>query len=247
MSSKSNIRLFVSDRLASQAVFALSEPQSHYLVNVMKVKIGEKISVFNPDDGEFCAEIVNISKKSVSLLILSQNRPCHPVPDVWLLFAPLKKDKTDFVIQKATELGCAKIIPVVTKFCITDKTRTERFKAQAIEAAEQSKRIDIPTIEEATPLVKLLSRWDKNRILFFMDESGGGNSVFSVFSDAKKQNISSVAILVGPEGGFSDDELNMLRGLSFAKPVSLGPRILRAETAVAAALSCWQAISGDWA
>lgn len=246
MALKSNIRLFLQNRLAMQAVFPLDEAQSHYLFHVMKLKNGDEFLVFNAEDGEFLAKIIDVNKKSLTVCLGKQTRSPMASPDIWLLFAPLKKDQTDFVIQKATELGCAKIIPVITKFTITDKTRIERFKAQAIEAAEQSRRLDVPLIEEAVPLAKVIANWDKQRPLYFMDETGGTSSVFEAFLSAKQKNISNAAILVGPEGGFSAEEIALLRGLEFAHSVSLGKRILRAETAVAAALSCWQAIAGDW-
>lgn len=212
----------------------------------MKAKIGDPILLFNAENGEFLAKVTEINKKNVRLSLLQQTRVPTCVPDVWLLFAPLKKDQTDYVIQKATELGCAKIIPVITQFCITDKTKTDRFRAQAIEAAEQSRRIDVPLIDEAVPLMKILSSWDKNRPLFFMDETGKGLPVRDAFLKAKEKRFSSAALLVGPEGGFSLEELSFLRSLPFAYSVSLGPRILRAETAAVAALACWQALLGDW-
>lgn len=156
---------------------------------------------------------------------------------------PGKKDQTDFIIQKAVELGVRRLQPVITRRTITDKVRRERFRAQGIEAAEQCRRLDVPEINEAQSLEKVLQNWDKSRRLFFMDETGHGLPVRRAFAAA----AAPAAILVGPEGGFSAEELQRLRGLEFAQGVTLGPRILRAETAVAAALSCWQSLSGDWA
>ena len=156
---------------------------------------------------------------------------------------PVKKDQTDFIIQKAVELGARRLQPVITRRTITDKVRHERFRAQGIEAAEQCRRLDVPEINEAQSLEKVLQNWDKSRRLFFMDETGHGLPVRRAFAAA----AAPAAILVGPEGGFSAEELQRLRGLEFAQGVTLGPRILRAETAVAAALSCWQSLSGDWA
>ena len=190
--------------------------------------------------------MTQISKKEVILSVLEKTRAFCSCPDIWLLFAPLKKDQTDFVVQKATELGVARIMPVITQFSITEKAKTERFKAQAIEACEQCRRLDVPTICEPIQLLKLLDNWDKGRTLFFLDETRQAQSVSQVFSWAKEQNIHHAALLVGPEGGFSAEELDMLRALKFAKGVALGPRILRAETAAAAALACWQAMCGDW-
>lgn len=246
MSQKIKIRLFVATPLIEQTSVSLDEAPSHYLIHVMKAKIGDPLLLFNAECGEFLAVIETISKKNVSVSLERQTRQPLSSPDVWLLFAPLKKDQTDFVIQKATELGCAKIVPVLTKFTITEKTRIERFKAQAIEAAEQSRRLDVPSIDDAVPLTKVLANWNKQRPLYFMDESGNGHDVFSIFGAARIAKENKAALLIGPEGGFSDDELALLRSLPFARGVSLGPRILRAETAVAAALSCWQALVGDW-
>lgn len=161
---------------------------------------------------------------------------------MWLLFAPVKKDRTDFVIEKATELGAGKIIPVITRHTITDKVRVERLRAQAAEAAEQSRRVEVPEIGAPVRLEKLLADWDPARRLFFMDESGRGRPAAEAFGEYQ----GPAALLVGPEGGFAEEELNGLRSRPFARAVSLGPLILRAETAAAAALSVWQAISGLW-
>lgn len=157
-----------------------------------------------------------------------------------------QKDQTDYIIQKATELGATALVPVITSRTIADKVRTDRFRAQAIEAAEQSRRIDIPEIFEAVSFDKLLSDWDRERKLFYMDETGAGDTIFKAFSEAARQNSGKTALLTGPEGGFSEAELTALRQAAFSRGVSMGERILRAETAVAAALACWQAIAGDW-
>lgn len=246
MKKKSFIRLFVDFPLEVGKVLPLSDAQSHYLIHVMKLGLHDNVLVFDGQNGEFLAFVTQISKKEVILSVLEKTRAFCSCPDIWLLFAPLKKDQTDFVVQKATELGVARIMPVITQFSITEKAKTERFKAQAIEACEQCRRLDVPTICEPIQLLKLLDNWDKGRTLFFLDETRQAQSVSQVFSWAKEQNIHHAALLVGPEGGFSAEELDMLRALKFAKGVALGPRILRAETAAAAALACWQAMCGDW-
>ncbi len=176
------------------------------------------------------------------LRILEKSADFRQSPDLWLLFAPVKKDKTDFIIAGATELGVRKIIPTITKRTISEKIKKERYEAQVIEAAEQSRRTDIPQVEDAQSLEKILKNWDSARILYFMDETGNGGSICPVFAKGPQ----SAAILVGPEGGFEPGELEVLRGLPYARGVSMGRRILRAETAVMAALSCWQALCGDW-
>ena len=246
MKKKSLIRLFVDFPLEVGKVLPLSDAQSHYLIHVMKLGLHDNVLVFDGQNGEFLALVTQISKKEVILSVLEKTRAFCSCPDIWLLFAPLKKDQTDFVVQKATELGVVRIMPVITQFSITEKAKTERFKAQAIEACEQCRRLDVPTICEPIQLLKLLDNWDKGRTLFFLDETRQAQSVSQVFSWAKEQNIHHAALLVGPEGGFSAEELDMLRALKFAKGVALGPRILRAETAAAAALACWQAMCGDW-
>lgn len=237
------IRLFVDVPLQSNEVVKLNEDQSHYLCNVMRLDVGSPVICFNGCDGEFQCNIEVVSKKCCVLRVAARLRPFKAVPDVWILFAPVKKDCTDFIIEKATELGAAKIIPVQTRYTVVERVRTERYSAQAAEASEQSRRLDIPKISELTTLADLLSNWDEKRCLYFMDETGNGQPAAKVFAASSS---SPAAILVGPEGGFAAEELNLLRGLPFARAVSLGPRILRAETAVAAALSVWQALAGDW-
>ncbi|MFV0625735.1 MAG: 16S rRNA (uracil(1498)-N(3))-methyltransferase [Alphaproteobacteria bacterium] len=237
-----NIRIFINDDLQIGTSLMLEEKQAHYLINVMKQKTGNTISCFNNKDGEFEGEITDINKKNLSLTITTKTKDFQKSPDIWLLFAPLKKDQTDFVIQKSTELGVRKIIPTLTLRTNSEKVRIERFQAQTIEAAEQCRRADLPEISEAISLEKILQNWDKNRILYYMDETGNGKRIVETFS----KNNSLSAILVGPEGGFDKKELELLKKLDYTCAVTMGNRIMRAETAVAAALSCWQAICGDW-
>lgn len=238
----STIRLFINTPLSLGQTLELSEAQSHYLCNVMKLKADDKFLGFDGTSGEYELQITKQAKKHVEAKILQKHRNFIASPDVWLLFAPLKKDQTDFVIQKSVELGVSKLIPTITRYTISDKTKTERFVAQSIEAAEQCRRLDIPEVVSAKTLSEILSNWDSSRRLYYMDESRTGTPVREAFSQAS----APIAILVGPEGGFSEDELKLLRQLDFATGVTLGPRILRAETAVVSALSCWQALSGDW-
>jgi len=236
------IRLYVSQPLQVNQSVSLDEAQSHYLSNVMKIKLGEEVFCFDGQSGEYKAQISQISKKQCLLNIKEQTKPYQVVPDIWLLFAPVKKDNTDFIIQKATELGVRKIIPLITRYTISERIKKERFVAQAIEAAEQCRRVDVPEISDVAKFADLWQTWDKTRQLYYMDETLKGKTVAKAFANAH----TPCAILVGPEGGFSSDELEMLRKMPFTQGVKLGNRILRAETAVAAALSCWQALSGDW-
>ena len=220
----------------------LGEEQSRYLASVMRVSPGAEIFLFDGKNGEFVAEVTNVGKKRVCLTVKQKTKDFERTEDIWLLFAPIKKDCTDFVIEKSTELGIDRIIPVITKHTISEKVRTERYKAQAIEASEQSRRLTVPTIEEPRKLDKVIENWDNSRYLFFMDETGKGDAAVRAFM----QNKGAAAILVGPEGGFTEEELNKLRHCPFARAVSLGPLILRAETAVISALSIWQAVNGNW-
>lgn len=236
-------RLYIETPLQSGQELELNESQGHYLLNVMKLAPGDLFNGFDGHSGEYEISILSAAKKHCRARVGNCLKKFQAVPDIWLLFAPVKKDQTDFIIQKAVELGIRKIIPVITRYTISDRIKKERFIAQSIEAAEQCRRVDIPEIEDAANLEKLLARWDKNRRLYYMDETRHGQPVQKVFAHA----AAPAAILVGPEGGFSAEELKQLRSLDFAEGVTLGPRILRAETAVAAALSCWQALSGDWA
>lgn len=237
-----NIRLFIEDNIALNNTLTIEEKQAHYLINVMKQRVGNVIQLFNNKDGEFDAEIINVSKKNVEVLITKKTKDYSVSPDIWLLFAPLKKDQTDFVIQKATELGVRKIIPTITSRTNSEKVRIERFISQSIEAAEQCRRVDLPEISPAISLEKILQSWDKERTLYFMDETGKGINIIKAFSTKSPKS----AILVGPEGGFDKKELEILEKLDYTQGVTMGNRILRAETAVVAAISCWQAISGDW-
>lgn len=242
MTAERNIRLFVDRSLNEQQTVPLSEAQSHYLINVMRCRQGDCLCCFDGQSGEYQASIAVADKKNTVLNLLTKTRELPPEPDIWLLFAPLKKDKTDFVIAKAVELGAAKIVPVITARTNAERIKIERYQAQAIEAAEQCGRLSVPTISEPLPLKKLLQEWDPQRILFFMDEHRQGSSAKQIFS--LHQNEKS-AILIGPEGGFAPDETASLNACAFVKNVSLGPRILRAETAAVAALAVWQALAGD--
>lgn len=236
------IRLFVDEALAPGNQIVLPEKQSHYLQNVMKQEKGNKILCFDGKSGEYECELIECGKKACRIDVLSKTKDFYRCPDIWLLFAPVKKDQTYFIIQKATELGVGRIIPVITERTISDKVKKERFVLQAVEACEQCRRVDVPEVEEAMPMDKLFSVWDPMRRLYFMDETGNGKNIRNVFASAPVP----AAILVGPEGGFSEKELEKLRKQPYTEAVTMGKRILRAETAVAAALSCWQALSGDW-
>lgn len=242
---KQNIktRLFAHQKLDIGLLWQPDESQSHYLLNVLRLVEGDELKLFDGQSGEYIGQICTVSKKNCTIKIVKKIREMAYSPDLWLLFAPVKKDKTDFIIAGATELGVAKIVPTITKRTISERIKKERYEAQVIEASEQCRRLDLPLIEDAQSLEKILQNWPHDRTLYFMDETGKGGDILSVFQKASTQ---TAAILVGPEGGFDETELNLLRQKSFACGVSMGKRILRAETAVQAAIACWQAICGDW-
>ena len=238
-----NFRIYTKEELVIGKTITLNEEQTHYLKNVVKYSINDELICFDNQNGEFNCIIKEINKKNILIEVISQNKPLTPCPDVWLLFAPLKKDNTDFVIEKATELGVKKIIPVNTRYTNSSNIKIERFIAQSIEASEQCRRTDLPEITPLTNLSDILNNWDSSRTLFFMDETLNSKPFIEVLKNTKSPKS---AILIGPEGGFSKEELSNLRNLNFAVGATLGPRILRAETAVCASLSCWQSILGDW-
>jgi 16S rRNA (uracil1498-N3)-methyltransferase len=242
---QTKIRLFVDFVIDTERAFDLDEGQSHYLFNVMKLEHDDRIYCLDNKTGEYLCEIVSINKKSCNVRALEKVREFEQSPDIWMLFSPIKKDNTDMIIQKSTELGARRIVPTISLRSISEKVRIDRYSAQSIEAAEQCRRLDLPQIAAPATLTKLLQDWGSSRILFFMDESGNGEDIQKVFSNPEYKN-KPAAILVGPEGGFSEDEFKLLRRQSFTKAVTMGSRILRAETAAISALACWQAMLGDW-
>ncbi len=237
------VRLYVQAALGEGAHVPLDEGQAHYLVHVMRAKPGDRVSLFNGRDGEWLADIAAATKRGVTLTCLRQTRAQSGVPDIWLAFAPVKKTPSDYLVQKATELGVGRLLPVFTRRTIVARVNDERMLANAIEAAEQSDRLTVPLIDAPVSLEKLLAAWPQERRLLFCDEGGDAKALTQA---ARECRGSPSAILTGPEGGFDPAERAMLRALPFVMPVTLGPRILRADTAALAALAIWQAVAGDF-
>jgi 16S rRNA (uracil1498-N3)-methyltransferase len=242
-------RLFVSVDLKPGAVFAAAERAAHYLKNVMRRVPGDPVILFNGRDGEFMARIADVSKRAVEIEIGALRRPQADVPDLWLCFAPLKKDAVDFLVEKATELGVAAFQPVFTQHTAATRLNLERLEANAIEAAEQTERLTLPAIRQPLSLHELLAGWDPARRLILCAEAGPAAPIGEALSGLKStvRQSNAWAILCGPEGGFARSELDLLSNLPFVTPVGLGPRILRADTAALAALAVFQSILGDGA
>ncbi|MEK7244748.1 MAG: 16S rRNA (uracil(1498)-N(3))-methyltransferase [Pseudomonadota bacterium] len=240
---KAKIRLYVAAALKPGAVVPLRPDQAHYASKVMRLGPGARVLLFNGRDGEWRARIESLGRKGGEAIAEVRTRAQGSEPDAALLFAPLKKNALDFVIEKATELGIAVLQPVLTRRTAAERVNLARLRAQAIEAAEQCERLTVPEVRPALALERALSDWNGARRLYVADETGGGVPAAEAFSGADPAG--PVAFLVGPEGGFERSELDALAPLLFVTRIALGPRILRAETAALAALACWQALAGD--
>jgi 16S rRNA (uracil1498-N3)-methyltransferase len=235
------VRLYVDQPLGPGQPVALTAAQAHYLAQVMRLAAGDTVAVFNGRDGEWRASLAEAGRRGGRLVAQAPTAPQRDPPDLWLLFAPLKKARTDFVVEKAAELGAARILPVQTRFTGAERIARDRLQAHAVEAAEQCGGTFVPAVAELQPLDRLLAAWPAGRRLVWCDEHRAGAPVSLAPLPA-----APAAILIGPEGGFAEAEQAALRALPQAVPVSLGPRILRADTAAVAALVLWQAARGDW-
>ncbi len=234
-------RLFIDQELSEGNSLHIDGAQAHYLLRVMRVKSGDAVKLFDDKTGEYLAVISGAGKRDLTLTIEAKLREREAVPDLWLLQAPIKKDRFNWIAEKACELGVAQFQPVLTSRCVVDKVKEDRLRSHMIDAAEQCERTALPEIAPLVRLQELLNKWPEGRRLFFCDERGGGS-----FPEAIADNIGPAAILIGPEGGFTDQENAAIRACEQAIPVSLGPRILRADTAAVAAISVWMAAEGDW-
>jgi len=236
---KSLTRLFVRTPLMDGVRVDLNAGQANYLGNVMRLGEGAELLVFDGSSGEWLGRIEDAGKKRMTLSVERKTREAETIPDVWLAFAPVKRAQTDWLVEKTTELGAARLIPVMTQRTVAERVKLERLEAIAIEAAEQCGRTVLPVIAEPVPLARLLAERDPARTLYFADERGGGRAA-DIFTEGP------AIILTGPEGGFTDQERIAVRAAENAAPISLGPRILRAETAALTALAAWMAAVGDW-
>lgn len=239
---QAKIRLYVDQPLAAGQPVAVGADQANYLFNVMRLQAGAAVALFNGRDGEWQARVEQAGKRAGILRAEAQSAPLMLPPDLWLLFAPIKKARTDFIVEKAVEMGVARILPVQTRHTNSERIRQDRLQAHAVEAAEQCGATFVPEVAELVALDRLLAGWPAGRRILWADETLAGARA-ALEGQAKGQPW---AILIGPEGGFSADEQQRLRALPAVVPVALGPRILRADTAAVAALTLWQTVLGDW-
>ena len=232
-------RLFVEETLAPDRLVTLEGQGANYLGAVLRLGPGDRVKLFDDRTGEWLADIVEAGKKRITLRIGDKLREREAVPDLWLVFAPIKRGRIDWIAEKASELGVARLVPVLTQRTIVDRINTDRLLAHMVEAAEQCERTALPSLDAPRKLAQLLANWPADRALLFADEHGGTPL-------AEAAGTGPAAILIGPEGGFTPEEREAIRAVPQAVPVSLGPRILRADTAAVAAVSVWMAAAGDW-
>jgi 16S rRNA (uracil1498-N3)-methyltransferase len=236
-------RLFVEAELGAGRRIELAPPQAHYLTAVLRLKPGSRLLVFNGRDGEWAAVLAEVAKRGAALLVESQTRPQEAGPDIDYLFAPLKRSRLDYLVQKATEMGVARLRPVITDRTIAERVNGERMQANVIEAAEQCGILRVPEVAPPSKLNDILQSWDPSRHIVFCDEEAQGSGPIETLA---RLPAGPLAVLVGPEGGFSAVERERLLGKPYVVPLSLGPRIMRADTAAVAVLALVNATLGDW-
>ena len=239
---KTTPRLYVDETLSEDREVPLAREHGHYLTGVLRLAGGDPLRAFNTRDGEWLAYIATVTKKSVSIRCEKRLADVQAPPDIDYIFAPLKHARLDYVVQKATELGARRLRPVITQRTIAERVNLERMRANVIEAAEQCNLVFVPAVAEPEKFEKLIANWDNGRALIYCDETA---SVANPIA-ALKGLVTPAAILIGPEGGFTDGEKALLKSCSFVTVISLGPRIMRADTAAVAALTLVQAVLGDW-
>lgn len=236
-------RLYVDAPLAAGKAVSLDPARGHYLRNVLRREAGASVLLFNGRDGEWRAVIEEVAKTGARLGVQHQTVAQREGPDLWLVFAPLKRDRIDLLVEKATELGCRRLQPMFTQHTAVTRVNVERLAAHALEAAEQTERLDVPEVAEPRSLGEVLDRWPPARNLIVCAEFGEAAPIAEALPRLPREE--PYAVMTGPEGGFASGELDHLRKLPFVTPVGLGPRVLRADTAAIAALACWQALLGD--
>ncbi|MGV6811538.1 MAG: 16S rRNA (uracil(1498)-N(3))-methyltransferase [Brevirhabdus sp.] len=242
----SKVRLYVDHPLGAGQSVPLNRDQAHYLFGVMRLGAGDHVALFNGQAGEWCAIVADAGKRGGTLQCEAQTAPQRQPPDLWLLFAPIKKARTDFIVEKAAEMGVARIVPVQTEFTNSERIRRDRLQAHAVEAAEQCGGTFVPEVAELDKLDRLLAHWPDDRRILFCDEALAGKASDLAYRFGAGSAADPWAILIGPEGGFSEPERTRLAGMPGAHAIALGPRILRADTAAVAALALWQSALGDW-
>ncbi len=240
---KAKIRLYVTADLGSGQQVALDKDQAHYLIGVMRQVAGNHVLIFNGRDGEWLAEITDAGKRAGTLTCIERTARQQDAPDLWLCFAPIKKARTDFIAEKACEMGARLLVPVFTRFTNSERVRKDRLQAHAIEAAEQCGITSVPEVADAIQFDRLLADWPEDRQIMFCDETGPRPEAMEVL---RASDPGPCVLLIGPEGGFAPEEVERLNRMPQANAVSLGPRILRADTAAVAALTIWQTALGDW-
>ncbi|MGH6737203.1 MAG: 16S rRNA (uracil(1498)-N(3))-methyltransferase [Methyloceanibacter sp.] len=236
-------RLYVKSPLAAGAEIALEAEQAHYLGNVLRLKAGDPVLLFNGADGEWCASLTALGKKKAIATIENQTRPQERGPDLHYLFAPIKRGRLDYMAQKATEMGASLLQPVITRRTVAERVNTGRLLANAIEAAEQCGILNVPDVAEPLKLDRLLAEWDAERLLIFADEAAPAASPLETL---RAEAPRPLAVLIGPEGGFEPEERARLLRQPHVLPISLGPRVMRADTAAVACLALVNAVLGDW-
>ncbi|GHD57130.1 ribosomal RNA small subunit methyltransferase E [Thalassobaculum fulvum] len=242
-------RLYVTAPLAEGVAVELDGGQAHYLRSVLRLGPGEAVALFNGRDGEWLARIDGLAKSRATLTAERRTRDQRPEPDLWLAFAPIKRARIDFTAQKAAELGVSVLWPIMTRRTMVDRVNTDRLAANAVEAAEQSERLTVPEVREPTTLDRMIEQWPADRPMLLCDETGAAGGVPGIaeaLAAAGPAMRQRAGFVIGPEGGFAEEELDRLRSLPFVTAVGLGPRLLRADTAALAALAVWQAVAGDW-
>ena len=236
-------RLYVKDNLSIGKSLVLKNDQSHYIRSVLRLKENSQIALFNGEEGEWLSTINIISKKFVELEVIEQIKLQEAISDIWLVFAPIKRTRIDYLAQKATELGAGALWPIFTKHTSVNRVNAERLRSNSIEAAEQSGRLTVPKILDPIDFDTLIEKWPHDRDLFCLDETGKGAPILDAFRSSHQR---ASGLLIGPEGGFAKEELDQVDKLGNVCRVSLGKRILRSDTAAVAALACWQAAAGGW-